>query len=395
MKLLVICLFVPIAVLTLDSVLRLLFLCIVRQRRIWSQAPVNEAPLLSYALVIPAHNEAPVIGQMIGSLQQIDYPLKKYQIFVIADNCTDTTAVVAQAKGAYCLERFDSANPGKGKAIQWFLREAANVLQAFDTVVILDADSQVDLSFLREISGAFATGAQAVQGFVLPVPAQRSPVSSLAAYSELLAQKIEDAARSHLGWPVPLRGTGMAFRTKMLREIAPYLCTKAEDVEMSLLTADNGTIAFAPGAIVYDPKPPDAARAATQRARWLQSQMEIWQHYWRNILRLLIKGDIGQKALLFSLLLKPKVLVFSLKALFLGLFLAILFPLAWLRNTVVVLLSGAVLVDIAYYIIGLAFVDDPRFYAKALLAAPLYVLMWLRGMLIAIVSKEPWLRARD
>jgi len=333
---------------------------------------------------------------MIGSLQQINYPSRKYQVFVIADNCTDETAVVAWTKGAYCLERFDPANPGKGKAIQWFLREGANVLQAFDAIVVFDADSQVDTAFLQEISKAFAGSAPAVQGFVLPMPAQRSPVSSLAAYSELLAQKIEDRARSHLGWPVPLRGTGMAFRIKMLKEIAPSLRTKAEDVEMALLIAGNGRIAFAPEAIVYDPKPSNVARVATQRARWLQSQWEIWRYYWRDIiLRLLVKGDIGQKALLFSLLLKPKALVFSLKVLLFGLFLAIPFLPTWLRSAVVILLSGAVLVDIAYYIVGLAFVDDPRYYAKALFSAPLYILMWLRGMLIATISKEPWLRARD
>jgi cellulose synthase/poly-beta-1,6-N-acetylglucosamine synthase-like glycosyltransferase len=166
-------------------------------------------------------------------------------------------------------------------------------------------------------------------------------------------------------------------------------------MELSLLAARYGPVAFAPAAIVYDPKPPNSAQVATQRARWLQSQLEIWRYHWRDILHLLIKGNIGELALLFSLLLKPKTLVFSLKAFLLGLSFAIPFHSVWLRNVFVAFLSGAILMDIAYYIIGLAFVDDPRFYAKALLSAPLYVLMWLRGMLIAILSKEPWLRVRD
>jgi len=186
----------------------------------------------------------------------------------------------------------------------------------------------------------------------------------------------------------------MAFRTDVLRDLAPHLGTRAEDVELSLLAARDGPVAFAPAAIVYDPKPLNTTQAATQRARWLRGQWEIWRCHWRDILHLLIKGDIGQKALLFSLLLKPKALVFSLKALLLGLFLVIPFPPIWLRNAIIVLLGGAVLVDLAYYIIGLALVDDPCFYARALLSAPLYVLMWLRGMLIAVVSKEPWPRAR-
>ena len=378
-----------------DSLLRLFHALVALKFKVVEHPPSKAACPLSYALVIPASNEVAVIGQAVRVHQQIEYPRQKYRIFVIADNCTDMTAVAARAEGARCFERLDPEKLGKGKAIQWFLREAANVLQAFDAVAIFDADSQVNPSFLKEMNGAFAAGAQAVQGFVLPVAAQRSPMSSLAAYSELLAQRIEDTARSRLGWPVPLRGTGMAFRIEMLRETAPYLRTKAEDVELSLLAVRDCSVVFAPGAIVYDPKPPNTTQVATQRARWLQGQREIWQYYWRDILHLLVRGDIGPKALLFSLLLKPKTLVFSLKALLLGLSFVIPLPLPWLRNTIVVLLSGAVLVDIAYYIIGLAFVDDPCFYAKALLNAPLYVLMWLRGILIAIVSKEPWLRARD
>lgn len=336
-----------------------------------------------------------MIDRIIGYLQRVHYPARNRQLFVIADNCIDTTAMVARAEGAYCLERFDPATPGKGKAIQWFLREARDILRAFDVVVLFDADSQVDPAFVQEINKAFAEGAQAVQGFVSPVPAPRSPISSLAAYSELLAQKIVDMASAHLGWPIPLRGTGMAFRTEVLREIAPYLRTRAEDVELSLLAARHGPVAFAPAAIVYDPKPSNTARVATQRARWLQSQGEIWRDHWRDILHLLIRGNIGQKALLFSLLLKPKALVLSLKALLFGLFLAFPFPPLWLRNAIVILLGGAIFVDLAYYIMGLAFVDNRRLYAKALLGAPLYLLMWLRGTLIAIISKEPWLRARD
>lgn len=336
-----------------------------------------------------------MIGRIIDYLQRMNYPASNRQLFVIADNCMDATAMVARAKGAHCLERFDPATPGKGKAIQWFLREARGVLRAFDVVVLFDADSQVDPAFLQEITKAFAGGAQAVQGFVSPVPAPRSPISALAAYSELLAQKIVDMASAQLGWPVPLRGTGMAFRTEVLTEMAPYLRTRAEDVELSLLTARHGSVAFAPAAIVYDPKPANTAQVATQRARWLQSQGEIWRYHWRDILHLLIRGDIGQKALLLSLLLKPKALVFSLKALLFGLFLLLPFSPLWLRNAIVVLLGGAIFVDLAYYIIGLAFVDDRRLYAKALLGAPLYLLMWLRGTLIAIISKEPWLRARD
>lgn len=134
-----------------------------------------------------------------------------------------------------------------------------------------------------------------------------------------------------------------SFRTEVLREIAPYLRTRAEEVELSLLAARHGPVAFAPAAIAYDPKPPNTAQVATQRARRLQSQWGVWRYHWRDILHLLLRGDVGSKALAFSLLFKPKALIFSLKILFLALFLAIPAAPIWFRTTVIISLVSAFL----------------------------------------------------
>ena len=49
-----------------------------------------------YAVVIAARNEEPVIGNLVTSVCQQDYPKEMYTTFVIADNCTDNTAEVAR-----------------------------------------------------------------------------------------------------------------------------------------------------------------------------------------------------------------------------------------------------------------------------------------------------------
>ena len=53
-----------------------------------------------FALIISAHNEEVVIGNMVESLKQLDYPDDAYDIFVIADNCDDNTAKAAEDAGA-------------------------------------------------------------------------------------------------------------------------------------------------------------------------------------------------------------------------------------------------------------------------------------------------------
>ena len=57
----------------------------------------KEKPLLTnkkhkFMAIIPAHNEEMVIGNLIESLKNQDYDKDLYDIYVIADNCTDNTA---------------------------------------------------------------------------------------------------------------------------------------------------------------------------------------------------------------------------------------------------------------------------------------------------------------
>lgn len=63
-------------------------------------------PQKTFAVIVAAHNEAAVIGQLVDNLRRLDYPKELYDIFVIADNCTDNTAQIAQECGAIVHERF-------------------------------------------------------------------------------------------------------------------------------------------------------------------------------------------------------------------------------------------------------------------------------------------------
>ena len=62
-------------------------------------------PKNKFALLIAAHNEEVVIGSLIESMLQINYPKELYDVFVIADNCTDNTAEIARGYGVNVCER--------------------------------------------------------------------------------------------------------------------------------------------------------------------------------------------------------------------------------------------------------------------------------------------------
>ena len=66
-----------------------------------------------FMAIIPAHNEEAVVANLIESLKQQTYNKELYDIYVIADNCTDNTAKVAREAGAIVYERFDETKKQK------------------------------------------------------------------------------------------------------------------------------------------------------------------------------------------------------------------------------------------------------------------------------------------
>src|SRR5205823_6256194 len=40
-----------------------------------------------FAVLVPAHNEEALIGRLLGSLAQVDYPSGLRDVYVVADNC--------------------------------------------------------------------------------------------------------------------------------------------------------------------------------------------------------------------------------------------------------------------------------------------------------------------
>ena len=64
------------------------------------EKPQCEVKQHKYGFLIAARNESSVIGHLVDSIRQQDYPAELVHVFVVADNCTDDTAQVAREAGA-------------------------------------------------------------------------------------------------------------------------------------------------------------------------------------------------------------------------------------------------------------------------------------------------------
>jgi cellulose synthase/poly-beta-1,6-N-acetylglucosamine synthase-like glycosyltransferase len=343
---------------------------------------------LTLAAVIAAHDEAAVIAATLASLLSADPPPQR--IIVIADHCTDATAELARQAGAVVLER-DEGEGSKGAALRWLFAQHAEVLAPFSHTVIFDADTTVQADFFAHLSRSLASGADAAQSFVQPIGYEHSTATTLAAYSEVLSQVADDRLRAWLRWPAPLRGTGMAFRAELLRELLPQMRTQTEDVELALLLAERrARVSFVEKAVLFDPKPPDAGRVSRQRARWLSGLAQVWRDYAPRIARLLLRGP-AIWFLLQAVLLKPATLFAVLKVM--ALLIALLLPLSLGWRVAALAWLG---VDGLYYGLGLLLVPQAQRgrFARALLLAPLYLGVWAGSLITALRHRGGWLSVR-
>jgi glycosyltransferase involved in cell wall biosynthesis len=101
-----------------------------------SEAQLNA---LRVAVIIPAYNEAQVIGDVINCVrQQFDASELSYELVVVNDNSTDDTSQVAKQAGATVINHI--LNRGAGGATSTGLRYANS--NNFDLAVTMDADGQ-------------------------------------------------------------------------------------------------------------------------------------------------------------------------------------------------------------------------------------------------------------
>ena len=382
------CLAIVGTILIWDSVLRFVLLCLraVTVPRVADEVSV-EAP--RGTILIAARNEAGTIGPTIYALREHLDEWPDLNIWVLADRCTDGTAREAALAGARVASRADGPL-GKGAVLAWWLDWYRGEWDADDYLIILDADTRLVAGSLAALRRTVMSGAQVVQGFVAPQAVNRA--GRLAGWSEVLMQRIDDEARQRLRWSVPLRGTGMIFQASLLAQLAPRLHTLAEDLELdSLLAAHSIRVRFSPAAKIIDPKPQQAAGASRQRARWLQGQLQVLRDYPAEIFQALTRGGLSAWFLLWLLFLRPKMLLMATR--FAVLILALCLG-ATGKGLALVMALGLML-DAAYYLGGVVFVEEPLRYCRDLLAVPRYGAMWLCSFGLAAFrrGRDGWLRA--
>src|SRR3954453_3388010 len=224
----------------------------------------------NFTILIPAHDEEMVIEGCLSSLTTFDYPRDKMRVIVIADNCTDATAVLAAQAGATVYERTNPDERGKGYALNWAMHKLLVEDEGWTgAVIVFDADTQADASFLRYMDAKLKAGSLALQGrYDLLNPFDNWRTALL--YSALiLHNRVRPLARQALGWTTLLKGNGMCFARSIVEKYGWNTYGLAEDIEYTTMLLNAGIrVESVPGALLYAQAPQTAGQANSQRMRW-------------------------------------------------------------------------------------------------------------------------------
>jgi hypothetical protein len=316
--------------------------------------------------VVPAHDEELTISDTLEAIAALDHPPDLLETVVVADNCTDRTAVLARDAGATVWTRDEPGRTGKGAALGWALDRVAAERPRVDAVLVIDADCHPSRNLLVAVAARMREGAGAVQASYLVANPERSPATALRYAAFASMNHARPRGKSALGLSCGLLGTGMAFSPALLERVPWTADGLTEDGEQHLNLVEAGErVVFAPEAAVTSAMPASAAGRETQQLRWERGRVEL---ACRRAPRLLIegarRGDVRRLHAGFDVMVPPQSLLAAATAA------TMVGGLALRLRTVAAVAAGGIASQVLLAIGGLRLVHAPATAYRALAHAP-------------------------
>jgi len=253
-------------------------------RRRSTSPPLHE-PSHRFAVAIPAHNEESVIADTLHCIEHFSYPHALYDVYVVADHCTDRTAEIAHRAGALCYERQALPAKSKGAALNWLLDHIWATGKSYEAIVFLDADARPDTDFLRYMDAHLGVGELAIQGRAVISNPRDGWFPALNWAMQIIDERLQQAGRSNLGFSVRPSGMGFCVHASVVRS-NPWPTGLTEDYEFRVNMLTKGLrIRYEPRAIVHTEAPVSWRIAQRQRARWLAGTYHSTRHHLAYLLR--------------------------------------------------------------------------------------------------------------
>ena len=283
---------------------------------IWNHYPKCADYTPRVAFVLPAWNEAEVLGSSIDSLMQIDYPAGAWRICVVDDASTDHTPDVmrekmAQYPGSVFHLRREKGGQGKAHTLNHGIRAILDENWA-EAVMIMDADVLFEPLTLRRMVRHLADPeVGGVTAFVKEGSTPANQLSRYIAFEYITAQAAARRAQNVMGVLACMAGGAQLHSRENLLAIGGAIdtTTLAEDTYTTFKTQLAGRrVLIDANAIVWAEEPDSVTALWKQRLRWSRGNLQItaaFRHLWFTRRRLDALGGVPFGLLWFSTALMP------------------------------------------------------------------------------------------
>lgn len=240
-----------------------------------------------YAVLVAARNEEAVIARLVESLRNQDYPTERITVFVVADNCTDSTALDARRAGAVVYEHQNESERTKGFALRYLVEciRRDYGIDAFEGYFIFDADNVLKRDYVARMNDAFDAGEKVIVSFRNSKNLNGDWIAASYALHWLRTCHTEHRGRSLLGLSARVQGTGVLFASELIRDGWNYT-SFTEDRAFSADAVVRGYhIAYQDAAEFYDEQPEELRVALRQRLRWAKGHLQSFTESGGKLLR--------------------------------------------------------------------------------------------------------------
>ena len=235
------------------------------------------------AYLIPAHNEADVIFNTVKSIiEGQKYPREKFDVFVVAHNCTDETARLAREAGATVLELNDP-DPARRMEVFPLKYGIAHILDCkedpYDFIVRIDADNHINEDFSSLMNDAYQSGVDFARPYEGAINATQNFYTKAGALFYSFDSRFASRVRERLGLAAHVNGPGAMMSVKMLKASGGYDCeTISEDAEFNLKRMYDGYKGhFVEDAVVYEDMPSSFKDTLTRNRRMGGGAMDLFK----------------------------------------------------------------------------------------------------------------------
>lgn len=247
-----------------------------------------------YAFIIAARNENAVIGNLIDSIKNQNYPKELIDVIVVADNCTDNTAEISRQHGAIVYERFDSVKVGKGYALDYVFNKLAEEngdYTCYDGYFVFDADNVIDVNYVREMNKVFDSGYRVVTSYRNSKNYDTNWITAGYSLWFLREAKYLNNPRMILKTSCAVSGTGYLVDSSIIKQNNGWKCNLlTEDIEFSVTNILEGEkIGYCGNAVFYDEQPTTFRQSWNQRMRWTKGFYQVLFKYGKDLIKAMFK----------------------------------------------------------------------------------------------------------